>query len=118
MIQLNFLQKVKRWLDNGWHCGWTSQHDSYPTLEYLCPYCKKESAWVAGIHGFCGVAPKANCCEQRIPFPINDADFAKHLTANPKFHDGEEPRSPFVDTWDSGFDGKFGYEKSDPGGVR
>lgn len=117
MIQLNFLQKIQRWLNTGWHCGFTSRKDSYPLLEYKCPFCGREDAWISGINGFNGVVPKVTCCANAVPYPLDEASFAKHLTANPKFHDGEEPRSPFVDTWDSGFDGKFGYEKSNPGGA-
>jgi hypothetical protein len=109
-LKLVFLMPLYRWTGAGWHCDFTTQ--GRPFIEYRCPLCKKEDAWVSGIRGFLGVAPTPHCCANHVPYPETIAEFAEHLHALPKFHDGVEQKQIFLDTDDEGFDGVFTYEKS------
>ena len=100
-ISLFFLKPLSRFLGIGWSVKFTSGKDSYPCAEYVCPFCKKQDAWITGRLGFNGVAPVAKCCANAVPFPIADEKFAAHLNAKVRWWNGEQPRERFIDTWDA-----------------
>jgi hypothetical protein len=86
----------------GWHIGFTSGRDKYPTATYHCAFCHHVTPFVANHRGFCGIAPKVQCCKDAIAFPTNDPQFAEHLHKKPIWDDSDprERNTRFIDTWD------------------
>jgi hypothetical protein len=111
MLEFIFLKPVVRFLGLGWSVRFTSGKDSYPAIQYRCPFCHGEDAWVAGINGF-GVAPVPKCCANATPYPTNDESFVVHLKAKPRFSDGKAVPTRFLDM-DEG-SGETGYVRGNP----
>jgi hypothetical protein len=100
-MELFFLKKLWAFANDGWAIRFTGKYDRYPALEYKCPFCGKEEAWISGgIAGFNGVAPVARCCANAVPYPVGKPEYLAHLTARPKWDNRREDKSPLVDTWD------------------
>ncbi|HXZ14066.1 MAG TPA: hypothetical protein VEG64_16895 [Candidatus Sulfotelmatobacter sp.] len=106
-------QKLNTFLGVGWAVRFTGKYDGYPCIEYVCPYCNKKEAWVAGAKGFQGTAPRAICCPAAVPYPRELEEFGKHLWAQPRWDNIRADRSPFIDNWDSVPD-EFQYTKFVP----
>jgi len=103
IITIGIKKTLAELFGEGWHVGFTSGRDKFPTATYHCPFCHQVTPFVAQHNGFNGIPPKFACCKDSVPYPVNDETFAAHLLKKPIWDnsDPRERRTRFIDTWDS-----------------
>ena len=108
MIGLKYIRPALNFLGIGWSIKFSGLTDKYPAIEYVCMFCKKPTAWIAGSTGFNGVAPRATCCAEATAYPVGMSEFAAHLTAKPIWDNTRAPKQgPFMDTWNEAVTGDY-----------